>query len=481
MSNVHEQNETTLIECPHCETRFGVPSEILKYSSEEEAPQFHCSRCDNLFEITEESEAAVSPAAENEREQPVEPEVEESPPFTPEAPPEAISVSTSETTITELDTSSIEEPTPLRKRKPTEDDVKERLRALLSGELEEEEIGEELEPIARGEAPKQEDLFQQTPKTDLAPEPPAFSSDPQPEESEAPQEAAAEEQQTVEEEQVELPTWDTNNIDSEEEDSLHQAPENDPEPAVDLVEDEKEDDETEVRDIQDLMWKHRSTREQPIFQKGSEGVVHLNAEHEGQQGLLDKESGPESFIMAEAPSYQESVEVSRNGSFALLAAPMVVIISLLWVGGSFLSFEHQTKGALVQALYPNSLQPAPAELYLKELSFEPFTLPTGDEVYVLEGALVNRTEQPFSEVALEAVLFGERGEPIETKKITAGMPINLKIPLPTTEQVIAQADEQAKIGKTIKEGESRKIKIIFPEDAASRATFYSARIYGVRS
>lgn len=39
---------TTLIQCPACSAKFGVRNELLK---NQETPNFHCSKCDNVFKV----------------------------------------------------------------------------------------------------------------------------------------------------------------------------------------------------------------------------------------------------------------------------------------------------------------------------------------------------------------------------------------------------------------------------------------------
>lgn len=61
------QEEKVIIQCPKCQTKFSVSSEMI---SELELPRFHCSRCDNVFDMDprtsasfEESDIAAAVAA----------------------------------------------------------------------------------------------------------------------------------------------------------------------------------------------------------------------------------------------------------------------------------------------------------------------------------------------------------------------------------------------------------------------------------
>jgi predicted Zn finger-like uncharacterized protein len=63
MSQAALEDESILIQCPSCQTRFAVKQHVLAGIDE---PKFHCSRCDNIFQIDGLTTSSATSPAEHE-------------------------------------------------------------------------------------------------------------------------------------------------------------------------------------------------------------------------------------------------------------------------------------------------------------------------------------------------------------------------------------------------------------------------------
>ena len=58
-------NETQVIQCPSCQTKFAVQGSVIAGTS---FPRFHCSGCDHVFSIEQQMDMPLTPVADPLRE-----------------------------------------------------------------------------------------------------------------------------------------------------------------------------------------------------------------------------------------------------------------------------------------------------------------------------------------------------------------------------------------------------------------------------
>lgn len=157
---------------------------------------------------------------------------------------------------------------------------------------------------------------------------------------------------------------------------------------------------------------------------------------------------------------------------------------------SALSYLISSSPTMVEALtrsIPNSLPRfAPAGMRLERLKFSKIALESGDIVHIISGKIRNDSQENFSEVTVEGLVFDSRGKLLDTMKIDAASSLAdarmRSLPLDMIKNL-----QTSKSNKKyqLKAGDSEDFTIALVGTGSSvvdltQASYFYARIYSVR-
>jgi len=175
---------------------------------------------------------------------------------------------------------------------------------------------------------------------------------------------------------------------------------------------------------------------------------------------------------------QRDFRFSSSVSAVFLASPIIGFVLLLYGLSSYLAVDGERQ-QVVKAIASADLPSfPPAKLVLQGVSFERVTLLSGEEIFSVRGTLQNLSAQSYRGVEIEAALFDRNGMLVAKKAARVGRPVHPK-GLPSEEVAFNLESQHAKLDALLSSQEAREVVIFFPSSAARDAEFYTARVRSV--
>lgn len=172
---------------------------------------------------------------------------------------------------------------------------------------------------------------------------------------------------------------------------------------------------------------------------------------------------------------------TRALSLGFLCLPIFLFLGALGGSAYFLSLKgNKTSIQIAQLLTQGAAQVAPAGLRIRNTNFKRIKLLNGEFVPVITGTLYNDTTRTFQSVLIEGVLFDSRGKTQQQLKVRAGsLPRSIKDY--TLEMIQAQQTQTSGKRFELTPGSSQQFTVAMIGTPTRSASYYTARIYSVKS
>lgn len=417
------QEGLIIVQCPSCQTKFAVDAELVESI---DAPRFHCSRCDSVFEASEGSFEAPKSMASAEIPQAPSPSTPGPQASAPQAPP------------TTQASRALEIP------KHYQSDIS------YSAPHEGEEK-ESLEPsqIEMNLPNSKQNSERRTHQAETTPGPFTFGVPPHAERSI--------EQRSVEPhpssiaihnaEQQNLPLSHSEKIEGQDWKSGYEG----------------------IEAGQDKEW---------LGDPLEHSIHHSALQHSaGQSGYGQRTQGLPRARMAPR-------KVSLAGWHAVYAVliPIALFLSLLVAFGYYLQRRPQVAAELAELIVPNLPRIAPEGVLIKEMEFKKIELDSGESAYVISGTLSNGSTESLKEIEMEGFTFDSHGDPLANIRTKAGSAMAQSRIKSLTLEMIRSTQAQHNTKFTLEAGEQEPFTLVFSDNGTmSKAAFFSARVYSVRN
>jgi predicted Zn finger-like uncharacterized protein len=441
LKNVNEKTAiggNVIIQCPKCQTRFAVNSELI---SELDMPRFHCSRCDNVFETASATDTNKAQAQQSEHID--EPTFIKKPHEEPTNIPLATNISAGlvAASITQENISAQETETSVSETEPSPNLGSSNSRSLRIPK----DIDENLThtpPHETSSAQEYEQLAMNLSTPNLS-----------------------------------TPNLSTPNLSN---------PSLSTQRSSSLIQQETSSQEENKDSSSDM--PYGVTIIEPKIPEFATNMLKVDSKPyptPNSEELL--KSLPNAFANNSYSSTKRSGLV--NGSFIFIA-PILASLVIISCFSYFLISSPKLVEALTQAI-PNTLpRLAPPGMRLERLKYSTSNLESGEQVNIISGKLINDSQESFNEVIIEGLAFNESGQLLKNIKIHSGNNLaNANITSLPLERILSLQEEGKSKKRSIKPGEQEDFILAFIDKAdleqphsklLASAKYFSARIYSVK-
>lgn len=188
--------------------------------------------------------------------------------------------------------------------------------------------------------------------------------------------------------------------------------------------------------------------------------------------LSETHSAPPAFVPASAES--------RWTGLLSIAAPLVLFLSVTIAFSYYLRGNAEGAEHMLASLSRSTPQVAPAQLNILNTKFRHVVLDSGEGAFVVSGTIKNETAETFREIKLEGVGFGDDGVLVSRQRVDLGATLaKTRLRSLTPEMIKNLQSGQLKSKTQLKPGESEEFAFALLDGDASKAHYFSARVYSV--
>ena len=191
---------------------------------------------------------------------------------------------------------------------------------------------------------------------------------------------------------------------------------------------------------------------------------------------------PLSFTMGDLPpELLPSKGPSVWRPVLLVAAPLLVLLTVLVAASYFLRTNPVLTSSLSEKYLSNAPQVAPPGLIIRDLKFRNVALESGESIQLVSGTLENHTERSFKEVIIEALAFDRSGKEVVSQRVNAASTFSKTKIKSFTIDMIEELQARNPVRKLVLQaGDRQEFAIALTSTRMSEARYYSARIYSVQ-
>lgn len=448
-----------IIQCPNCETKFSLPTESLRGSSE---PKFHCSRCDFIFSLAEADTEFVQPELAGAEE----PAEEDDQTFNADSELEA-------------------EEAPGRENREQNDEIApgtqlellpENLPRLPSaGRIVESLIGEDETPLITAPWPDQNTgrEYEADMRKALSKRLESSSAGCSPSWATA---------RAIVEARNEEAVKPINFMSAERNPAFEPIEPAAAQPSELSAADISESGGGKAESLKRALGAAFSAKEQTLSAKDLIDDLEAPGWTAESSFLPDFDADFDELDEQELIARLDSAAGfgTAVGRVALATALPAVFCCCLWLFGSYLLQTPQIADAMLTLSERELPTPAPRGVSISSLAPHFVSLDDGREVVEISGVLLNRTSSKFNSVKIEASLYDKRNRPIDRIIVHADNALTNASRLASLGQDDINS-LQAKRGSEnylLNPADQQQFRVVFTNDV-SEAAWFSANIYSV--
>lgn len=186
-----------------------------------------------------------------------------------------------------------------------------------------------------------------------------------------------------------------------------------------------------------------------------------------------------------AQANSNTSQISHWKSLGKILIPIFTFLFGLVVVGNFLSHNPEKASQLLKFLGQDIAQSAPTGLNLSATSFSKVTLESGEQVYTINGQLLNQSENDFKEILIEAHIYNQKAEILSQVMVNVASTLaRTKIKSLTPEMIESIQSSTQSPNFVLRKEQTQDFVIAFLEnsvtDKSNQPTYYSLRIYSVK-
>lgn len=171
---------------------------------------------------------------------------------------------------------------------------------------------------------------------------------------------------------------------------------------------------------------------------------------------------------------------NRWANLLILTIPLGLLLLILTITSIYISLNAGSSEMIAKVL-PAGPTAAPSGLFIQNTSLQRLVLDTGEKAQVIAGTVINESNQNFSDITIEGLLFDSLGRELEAIKINISNSLaEARIKALSPEMINELQSTQMKKHFELPAGSKSNFILVLTNDSGNHASFYSIRIHSVR-
>ncbi len=176
-----------------------------------------------------------------------------------------------------------------------------------------------------------------------------------------------------------------------------------------------------------------------------------------------------------------SLPTGRWQAAMIIAAPLLLFCVALVALSSILKLNPLHSEETITSIIPGLPRTAPPGLAVIDAHLRKLTLDSGDKIFAISGRVKNNSGKQLRQVHLDGLVFDGSGKVIAQKKVLVSSPLAQSKIKSLSLEMIEDIEANASKGKTtVKDGETAPFVVTFNPQEVSGGKFFTTRIHSVK-